>query len=96
NQAHLHTYNEDAPYRDTVDSFSRWAETVSTVGVTLRPTGRVELAAPAGLDDLIGMVLRPNPHPDADREVFDRRLREKGWRELWPKVRLASEINARR
>lgn len=91
NQAHMHTFNHDQPYRDSIDSFSRWAETVSTVGVRLTNAGHLELAAPHGLADLVEMVIRLTPHPDAKREIFLRRLREKRWIELWPKVRVVDE-----
>ena len=88
NQAHMHTYNDDPPYTDTVDAFCRWAESVSTIGVRLSSEGRLELAAPHGIDDLVNMVIRPTPHPAADREVFERRLRSKGWLDQWPKARV--------
>ena len=90
NQAHMHVYNGDAPYIDSVDAFSRWAETVSTVGVSLGEDDRVRLAAPCGLGDLLAMRIRLNPHPDAQRDVFERRLVKKGWSAIWPGVRLVS------
>ena len=90
NQAHMHRYNDDAPYEDSVDAISRWAETVSTIGVRIAGNGRLELAAPHGVDDLFAMVIRPTPHPDAKREVFEKRLAEKDWRRLWPKVHIES------
>ena len=88
NQAHMHTYNGHAPYTSCVDSFSRWAETVSTIGVSLNTDGSLELAAPHGIDDLVDMVIRPTPHPDARRDVFEKRLPAKGWQSLWPKARV--------
>ncbi|MEM9552781.1 MAG: nucleotidyltransferase family protein [Acidobacteriota bacterium] len=91
NQAHMHEYNHDTPYTDAVDSFSRWAETVSTVAVRMEADGSLRLAAPCGLDDLIGMVLRPNPHPDARRDIFEQRLRTKKWRELWPRAQVVRD-----
>ena len=90
NQAHMHTYNDDAPYEDSIDAVSRWAETVSTIGARIVGNGRLELAAPHGVDDLLAMVIRPTPHPDAKREVFEKRLVEKDWRQHWTKVQVAS------
>ncbi len=87
NQAHMHAFNGDSPYRDTVDSFSRWAETVSTVGIRLEDE-RLIIAAPHGLEDLFDMVIRPTPHIDANREVFEQRLGTKQWRRLWPRARV--------
>ena len=88
NQAHMHVYNHNQPYTSCVDSFSRWAETVSTVGVRLNGDARVELVAPHGIEDLVNMVIRPTPHPDAQRDVFESRLRTKGWTTQWPMVRV--------
>lgn len=88
NQAHMHTFNGHAPYRDTVDAFGRWAETVSAIGLTAGEDGRLRLAAPHGIEDLLAMVVRPTPHPDARRDVFEERLRTKRWRERWPLVRV--------
>ena len=89
NQAHMHAFNGDAPYTSTVDAFSRWAESVSTIGVRLGPHGRLELAAPHGLEDLVQMRIRPTPHPDANRQIFFERLCTKGWLVRWPRARLA-------
>lgn len=86
NQARMHTYNGHAPYRDSVDSFSRWAETVSTIGIRLDDDDRLQLAAPHGFEDLRDMVIRPTPHPDALRHIFEQRLTEKNWTKIWPKA----------
>lgn len=88
NQAHMHTWNGDAPYRDTVDSFSRWAETVSTVGLRLDAAGQLHVAAPHGLADLFDMVIRATPHTDANRDVFEQRLVAKDWLSSWPLARI--------
>ena len=93
NQAHMHTYNNDAPYRGAVDAFSRWAETVSTVGIRLTSSGSLDLAAPHGIEDLVNMVIRPTPHLDAKRAVFKMRLLKKRWLEKWPQAQIdAAEI----
>ncbi len=84
NQAHIHTYNGDPPYRNSIDAISRWAETVSTVAVRLDQRGEPEVAAPYGIEDLVGMVIRPTPHADAKPEVFEMRLRRKSWHRRWP------------
>ncbi len=52
----------------------------------LDPAG-VEVAAPWGLADLLGRVIRPTPGFAADpakRAVFERRLAEKRWSRRWP------------
>ena len=96
NQAHMHTYNDDAPYLGSVDAFSRWAETVSTVGVRITSYGGLELVSPHGIEDLVNMVIRLTPHADAKREVFESRLHEKRWLEQWPRARVANEHRGKR
>lgn len=88
NQAHMHIYNKDRPYNSSTDAFSRWAETVSTIGVTLDSGDNVSVAAPYGVCDLFKMVVRPTPHVDADRSVFQKRLIQKRWKSKWPKISL--------
>lgn len=92
NQAHMHDFNGHAPYRDTVDAFARWAETVSAIGVTLREGGRLRLAAPHGVEDLVDMIVRPTPHPDARRDVYEERVRTKRWQERWPRARVIQDV----
>lgn len=87
NQAHMHGFNHHAPYTGTVDAFSRWAETVSTIGIRLAERG-LEIAAPHGIEDLVRMRIRPTPHPDANRRIFVERLLSKGWLIRWPRARL--------
>ena len=91
NQAHMHVYNGHPPYLSCEDSFSRWAETVSTIAVRLDDDG-LRLAAPHGIDDLVKMVIRPTPHPDARRDVFEQRLIDKAWVEQWPKARVERTV----
>lgn len=83
NQAHMHTFNRHEPYRSSTDSISRWAETVSTVGVTL-VEDEIIVSAPHGMDDLFNLVIRPTPHPQANRRVFTERLAAKNWQARWP------------
>ena len=92
NQARMYTYNNHQPYLNTVDAFSRWAETVSTIGIRLNDDDLLELAAPHGIQDLVKMVIRPTPHPDANLEIFKQRLRTKGWIERWPMVRVSTRL----
>ena len=68
----------------------RIGETVSTVGVSLAADA-VVIAAPHGLADLEEMIIRPNPHPDSKRDVFERRLKEKAWVKQWPKAKICLE-----
>jgi hypothetical protein len=87
NQARMHTRNHEAPYVDTADALARWPETATAVAV--RPAnGAVELLAPHGIGDLIGLLVRPTPAFMSRRDQVARRFAEKGWRARWPKLRL--------
>jgi hypothetical protein len=88
NQARMHERNGDAPYRSTADAAARWPETATAVLARLGADGRLEVAAPWGLDDLVGLVLRRTP--GAPAALFARRVAEKRWLERWPGLRLAA------
>src|SRR4051794_39128000 len=68
---------------------SRWPETATCVAVTLRGDS-VHLVACHGLDDLVGMVVRPSPAFDdaAGRSTVRRRVETKGWLDRWAGLRL--------
>ena len=90
NQACMHLRNGDAPYRDTADAVAHWLETATAVAVRTRK-GVVELLAPYGVEDLLGLVVRPTPIAAARPEKMDQfrqRAQEKRWMERWPKLRL--------
>lgn len=88
NQAHMHTRNGDAPYRDTEDAIRHWPETATSVAARIVPDG-IEILAPHGLADLFALVLRPTPAFSGDRRpVFEARVRTKRWLERWPLLTL--------
>lgn len=93
NQARMAERHGDPPYAGTVHAMSRWCATTDAVGARLGASG-VEIAAPWGLDDLFGLVLRPTPAAMADparRAAFDRRIAEKGWLRRWPALRIVDD-----
>ena len=87
NQARMHLRNDDPPYRDTSDALAHWLETATAVALRLDGECNVALLAPLGLDDLLGLRVRPTPHARAHKlEAYRERLRRKGWAERWPKL----------
>ncbi len=86
NQATIHLYNRDRPYHSIEDAISRWAETVTAIGVSLTDAGQIEIIAPFGLEDLFGLVVRPNLVTPEAKAVYLRRMTTKGWQERWPKL----------
>jgi uncharacterized protein len=61
NQARMHLRNGDNPYQDSADAMCHWPETATAIAARLRD-GHVEVMAPLGIDDLLGLVVRPTPH----------------------------------
>ena len=68
NQARVHLWFEQhfgepyEPLTSTDEALGRFVCPAFAVGVRLEPDDTISIAAPFGLDDLFGMVLRPNPH----------------------------------
>jgi len=90
NQARMHVRNGDAPYASATDAMRYWSETATAVAVRRSDQDRCEIAAPLGLDDLFDLILRPAPRFVGDkRQIFNNRIRVKGWLETWPLLRSA-------
>jgi hypothetical protein len=67
-----------------------WPETATAVAVRLDRDGVLHIAAPYGLEDLFGAVLRPTVRfVQEKRELFDARWQGKAWLSLWPQLQFA-------
>lgn len=90
NQARMHAANGDRPSASATDAMSFWPETATAVGVRLEGDDAISIAAPFGLDDLFGLVLRPTPaFAGSRRPIMEGRARDRRWRETWPRLRPA-------
>ncbi len=87
NQARMHERNGHRPYRDIADALAHWPETATAIAVKLGPKG-VEILAPFGVHDVLGMILRPTPAFRTKPEIPLARLEAKGWLSRWPGLRL--------
>jgi hypothetical protein len=85
NQARMHRRNGDAPYRDTFDAVTHWAETATAIAARAIH-GRVEVMAPHGIDDLLGLIVRPTPAFRHKMDVYRERVLSKDWPSLWPQL----------
>jgi hypothetical protein len=85
NQARMHERAGDPPYANTADAIGRWPETCTAIAARLAK-GRVEILAPHGVSDLLGLIVRPTPAFGQRAEVFESRVREKAWAKRWPGV----------
>lgn len=84
NQARMHAFNHDPPYRDTAHAMTFWLETCTAVGARLTADGRIELLAPQGLDDLLNLVFRPTASGRKHYAAYRERIDTKPWRRRWP------------
>ena len=93
NQAAVHLWYEERfgyavePLGSTAEGVATWPETATCVGVRLEHDGHLNVVAPHGLDDLLGLVHRRNP-ARVSVEEYERRLRGKRITERWPLVRV--------
>jgi len=88
NQARMHLRKGVPPYTDTTDAMSRWVQTATAVGARIDDECKIHILAPHGLDDLVNLILRPTPSHAGNRETFDRLLAEKGWLDMWSKLKV--------
>lgn len=89
NQARMHARNADQPYRSATDAMRYWPETATAVGVRVGPRGEIEVAAPLGLGDLFGLIVRPTERFVADKHpVYLERIRSRNWERQWPGLRI--------
>jgi hypothetical protein len=99
NQARVHLWFEAhfgepyAPLSCTDEALGRFVAPAFAVGARLEPDGRLNIAAPFGLEDLFSMRLRPNP----------RRGLARGWDKVtasakarWPEVVVEAPEDQRR
>ncbi len=90
NQARMHLRNNDPPYGNTSAALTCWLETATAVGARLSGQ-RVDLLCPFGVEDLVGLILRPTTRTSgapAKLEQYRQRVREKGWMTRWPRLRV--------
>lgn len=90
NQARMHTRNGDIPYVSAAEAMRYWPETATAVAVRRTIREECEIAAPFGLDDLLGLILRPTPRFAGEKHpIYRERLRTKHWVALWPLLKEA-------
>jgi hypothetical protein len=94
NQARVHLWYEDefgvSGYPElhcATDGVDRFLAVCCMVAVRPPGQGAVDLYAPFGVEDVFGLVMRPNPSfPTLPRGRYE--LKAKRWRTLWPELRV--------
>jgi uncharacterized protein len=87
NEARVHLWYEQKfgkkikPYISTEDAINTWPTTATAIGVRYDPSGKFFVYAPYGLNDLLGMIVRPNKEQVA-QVVYEAKARR--WQKVWP------------
>lgn len=71
------------PVHNATEGLDRFLAPCCAVGIR-RVNGRVEIAAPFGLEDLFGMVIRPNPRTTGPQSQYE--AKSARWKSMWPEV----------
>jgi len=85
NQARMHKRNGDAPYCNTEDAIRCWPETATAIAARIFGSD-VQVIAPHGIDDFVGLVVRPSPAFLRKLPIYRNRLASKNWARRWPKL----------
>ena len=70
------------PYLSSADAIATFPTTATAVGVR-RIRGELECCAPFGLDDLFGLVVRPNK-TQITRAIYEAKVERR--RSIWPRL----------
>jgi uncharacterized protein len=70
------------PYLSSADAIATFPTTATAVGVR-RIRGKLECCAPFGLDDLFGLIVRPNKG-QITRAIYEAKVDR--WRSIWPRL----------
>ncbi|MEL7499095.1 MAG: nucleotidyltransferase family protein [Planctomycetota bacterium] len=68
------------PYDSTVAAIATWPTTASAIGVKTNGS-QLDVFAPFGLDDLLGMIVRPNRRLVTESVYYQKAER---WKATWP------------
>jgi len=86
NQAQMHKRNGDKPYLSSIDAMSYWPEKETAVGIRKRHNKEYECVSAFGFESLFNFQVTYNPK--RDRDIFEKRLKSKGWLVQWPNLKI--------
>lgn len=84
NQARMHKTFSAPPALATLDAMRYWPETATALAVRKARNEPVRFVACYGLEDLLGLTVRPTP--GFDIETYRSRIAKKNWPSVWPKL----------
>jgi hypothetical protein len=89
NEARVHLWYPDhfgyaiKPYSSTEDGISTWPTTATAIGVRRNPDGSLTVYTPFGLEDLYGLIVRPNKR-QITKEIYLTKVER--WKKCWPRL----------
>jgi hypothetical protein len=86
----MHVRNGDPPYRDVFDAVRCWPETATSIAARIE-RGRVQVLAPHGVGDLVGLIVWPTPTFARRMPDYRERIAKKDWKQRWPNLRFVGE-----
>ncbi|HEY8332934.1 MAG TPA: nucleotidyltransferase family protein [Tardiphaga sp.] len=90
NQARVHLWypqKHGTPYpalTRSTDGIDRFLTRCTQVGIRRNAEGHINVYAPAGLDDIAEMIVRPNPAANFSAAAY--RIKAARWQALWPEL----------
>lgn len=92
NIARMHKHNKrEKPYQSTAEGVSDWPEIPTCIAVRLEDNDILSLFAPHGIEDLVNLIVRPNPTRKRDPALFWERVKSKNWEKQWPKLKIIEQ-----
>ncbi|RSK52074.1 nucleotidyltransferase family protein [Bacillus canaveralius] len=91
NEARMHLVNHFSPYSSSVDAISKFPETATALGAKLDENGRLQLTAPCGIEDVIGLKVKPTAffaENKARAAIYEERLLQKNWKTVWNQIEI--------
>lgn len=96
NQARMHIVNRIPPYESSIDAISKFPETATALGVKLNDHGKVVLAAPHGIEDVVNCQVKPTPYftqSEEQMEIYKDRVIKKNWKARWDKLEVFGMVS---
>lgn len=88
NQAIMHLRNGDAPYLSSADAMRYWPEKETAVAIRQSGSDGYECISAFGFECLFALTVTHNPK--RTREMFEHRVKSKGWLDQWPLLSVIS------
>lgn len=91
NEARVHLWYEKhfgspiKPYKSVEDAINSWPTTATCIAVKYDNQHRLIVYAPYGLNDLFGMIIRPNK-TQITKEIYLEKV--KRWKKIWYKLKI--------